>query len=193
MPEWARKKGIVGTYKEMCKNLVGGWSCAKETGSKCLLITFKWMSTGVKEGDPGRFGASGQSQRPPLLWAGRPTAAFGFTFFNLFKKYGLSKPPFLLLQGEEHLHPWGDVLHSKRAPDADTESEETRAEGVLQGQDRGALQQRVLVKAGRPHCPPQRILSPTPCSAPTHKEASRTWSRRFKMPQLWQNATQDSG
>lgn len=93
MPEWARKKGIVGTYKDMCKNLVGGWSCAKETGSKCLLITFTWMSTGVKEGDPGRFGASGQSQRPPLLWAGRQTAASGFTFFHFILKIWTFQTP----------------------------------------------------------------------------------------------------
>lgn len=24
MPEWAKKKGIVGTYKDLCKNTVGG-------------------------------------------------------------------------------------------------------------------------------------------------------------------------
>lgn len=24
MPEWAKKKGIVGTYKDLCENLVGG-------------------------------------------------------------------------------------------------------------------------------------------------------------------------
>lgn len=24
MPEWAKKKGILGTYKDLCKNTVGG-------------------------------------------------------------------------------------------------------------------------------------------------------------------------
>ncbi len=24
MPEWAKKKGIIGTYKDLCKNTVGG-------------------------------------------------------------------------------------------------------------------------------------------------------------------------
>lgn len=30
MPEWANKKGIVGTFKDMCKNLVGSWNLANE-------------------------------------------------------------------------------------------------------------------------------------------------------------------
>lgn len=39
------------------------------------------MLTGIKEGNPGRFGASGQGQWPPLIWAGRQMDAVGFIFF----------------------------------------------------------------------------------------------------------------
>lgn len=36
MPDWAKKKGIVGTYKDMCKNLVGRWNSAKQIGEKVM-------------------------------------------------------------------------------------------------------------------------------------------------------------
>lgn len=53
----------------------------------------------------------------------------------------------LPFKGEEHLHPQRDVLHRKRPPDSDTKGQETGAEGVLQGEDRAALQQHLHVKA----------------------------------------------
>lgn len=34
LPEWAKKKGIVGTFKDMCKNLVGSWNFANEIDFK---------------------------------------------------------------------------------------------------------------------------------------------------------------
>lgn len=64
---------------------------------------------------------------------------------NIFSGYS-----YFPLKGEEHLHPQWDVLHSERPPDSDIKGQETGAEGVLQGEDRTALQQHLHVKASIP-------------------------------------------
>lgn len=59
MPEWAKKKGILGTYKDLCKNTVGGTRIQNAVYNRCCQYygsstedNFLLLSTGIKEGNP---------------------------------------------------------------------------------------------------------------------------------------------
>lgn len=117
-----------------------------------------------------------------------------FVLFNIF--HILSR---FSGQGEEHLRPQWDVFYWKRPPDADTKGQETGAQGVLQNEDRPALQQHLHVKAGTPPRPSSIVTPISSLIAETavgqgcdtlglthFGKASQTWSGRFKMPELKQ-------
>lgn len=58
MPEWAKKKGMLGTYKDLCKNTVGytWWkrfeTHAENTQRIPVKLTSFFLSTGIEEGNP---------------------------------------------------------------------------------------------------------------------------------------------
>lgn len=89
LPIWIKKKGIEGSYSELCNNKVRFITISSPNTQSHLLcmLTFFWLFLGCEECHSGGHPEIGQRSRTQVFWAGD---TFKFCIF-LFAAFGLKQ------------------------------------------------------------------------------------------------------